>query len=308
MMDERFVGLDVAKRHLDVAVRPRGQTWQVPNDEVGRAALVQAGHDLPPTLVVLEASGGYERAITAELAAAGVPVVVCNPRQGRDVGRAVGQLAKTDALDAQLLARYAAQVRPPVRPLPDAATQAVVARRRELVRRQAAERQRLGPAMAAVRPRLAAHLAWLAAEIAALEQQRDAAIAASPTWQATADVVRTGPGVGPGLASTLLAELPELGQVGHGEVAVLVGVTPLNRDSGQSRGRRGTWGGRASVRTARSMATVAALRCNPVLHAFRDRLVALGKPRQVVVVACRHTLLTILNAMVRDQRAWGPAP
>ena len=310
-MDERFVGLDVAKRHLDVAVRPTGQIWQVPNDEAGRASLVQAVHDLSPALVVLEAPGGYERAITAELVAAGLPVVVANPRQVRDFGRAVGQLAKTDRLDAQLLARYAEQVRPPVRPRPDAATQAlqaVVARRRELVRLQAAERQRLGQALVPVRPSIEAHLAWLAAEIIALEQERDAAIAASPSWQATAALVRTVPGVGPGLASTLLAELPELGQVGHGEVAVLVGVAPLNRDSGQSRGRRGTWGGRADVRTALYMATVAALRCNPVLQTFRDRLVALGKPRKVVVVACMHKLLTILNAMVRDQRAWGTAP
>jgi transposase len=185
------------------------------------------------------------------------------------------------------------------------ALQAVVGRRRELVRLQAAERQRLGQAAAAVRPSREAHLAWLAAEIAALEQQRDAAMAADPSWQATADLVRTVPGVGPGLASTLLAELPELGQVGHGQVAVLVGVAPLNRDSGQARGRRGIWGGRAPVRTALSMATVAALACNPVLQAFRDRLVATGKPRKVVLVACRHKLLTILNAMVRDGRAWG---
>lgn len=306
-MDETVVGIDVAKAQLDVAVRPSGESWQVPNDAAGQAEVVQTVQALAPALIALEASGGYERALTAELAAAGLPVVVLTPRQVRDFGRAVGHLAKTDTLDAALLARYAAQVRPPLRPLPDAAAQelqALVARRRELVRLQAAERQRLGQATAAVRRSIEAHLAWLGEQLTAIEQQRDAAIAASPRWQATVELVQTVPGVGPGLATTLVAELPELGRLGHGQVAALVGVAPLNRDSGQQRGRRGIWGGRAGVRTALYMAAVAALRCNPVLRAFRDRLQAKGKPPKVVVVACMHKLLTLLNAMVRDGRTW----
>lgn len=259
---------------------------------------------------MLEASGGDEVALSVALAEAGLPVVVVNPRQVRHFAKSIGQLAKTDTLDAAVLARYGATVEPPIRPRPDAATRALrawVGRRRALLAMQTAEKQRQhGPAGQdpVVAADLAVSLAGLAGRLAALEQAIAAAIAADPAWQATAELVQSGPGVGPVLAMTLVAELPELGQVDAKPLAVLVGVAPLNRDSGQQRGRRGTWGGRAPIRTALSMATVTAVRFNPVLRAFRARLRTAGKPPKVALVACMHKLLHILNAMVRRGEPW----
>ena len=308
---ERFVGIDVGRDWLDVHVLPEGTAWRTPNDPSGQAALVERLAPLAPTLVVLEASGGYEAAAAAELRCADLPTAVVNPRPARDFAKAHGQLAKTDALDAAVLARFAQQVRPAARPGPrpaDTELKGLVGRRRELVALEVAERQRLRLATAAVRASIEAHLAWLREQIRELERQLAAAIAADAAWLATQALLRSVPGIGPVVAATLLAELPELGQVGHGEVATLVGVAPLNRDSGAHRGRRGTWGGRAPVRTALYMAAAVAARWNPAIRAFRDRLLAAGKPAKVVRVACIHKLLTILNAMLRDGRTWTATP
>ena len=307
--EETFVGIDVAAAHLDVAVRP-GEAWRVANDEAGVAALAERLAALAPALVVLEATGGRELLAAGALAAAGLPVAVVNPRQVRDFARATGQLAKTDALDAQLLARFAAAVRPAPRPLPDAAAQelqAVLARRRQVVEMLVAERNRLGSAPRPVRADIAAHVAWLRRRLAALDAALAELIRASPVWRAKEDLLRSVPGVGPVLATTLLALLPELGALDRKQVAGLVGVAPLNRDSGAFRGKRAVWGGRAAVRAALYMATLVATRHNPAVRAFYRRLCAAGKPKKVALTACMRKLLTILNAMVRDGTGWQEA-
>ncbi|MDQ3692025.1 MAG: transposase [Chloroflexota bacterium] len=304
-----FVGIDVSAVRLDVALLPAGRTWQVPNDAAGHAALVAELAPLQPARVVLEATGGYETPVLVALAAAELPVVRVNPRQVREFGRATGQLAKTDRLDALLLARYGERVQPPLRPLPDAAARelkAVVARRRDLVEMRSAEKQRRRQATGLVLADLEAHIMQLDARIEALEDELERLLAMDPAGQATAELVQSVPGVGPAgsMAVTLVAELPELGRLSAGALAVLVGVAPLNRDSGAYRGRRGTWGGRATVRTALYLATITAVRSNPVLIAFAARLRAGGKPKKVVLIACVHKLLTILNAMVRAGHVW----
>lgn len=304
-----FVGIDVSAATLDIALLPGPQTWQVPNDAAGHAALLAHLAPLRPTRIVLEATGGYELPVAMVLAGAALPVVRTNPRQVRAFARAIGQLAKTDRLDAVLLARYGDRVRPEVRPLPDEAAQhlkALVARRRDLVGMRTADKQRLPHASGLVRADLLDHIAYLDARVAALEAELGRLIAANPSWAATAALVQTMPGIGPVTALTLVAELPELGQVEAGPLAVLVGVAPLNQDSGTARGRRGTWGGRAALRAVLYMAAVTAVRHNPVLATFHARLTAAGKPPKVAIVACLHKLLTILNAMVRDGRAWAP--
>lgn len=308
---ETWIGIDVSAATLDVAVLPAGATWQVANSAAGHAALLSHVRPLAPARIVLEASGGYERAVLAALADAALPVVRVNPRLTRDFARATGRLAKTDRLDALSLARYGQTVQPPVRPVPTAAGQALralVERRRVLVEMRAAERQRQRQAAGLVQASIEAHVAWLGAQITALETAIAAALAADPAWAATAELVQTMPGIGPVTAATLVAELPELGHLGQRQLAALVGVAPLNQDSGQHRGRRRIWGGRATIRHVLYMATVTAVRHNPVLAAFHARLTAAGKPTKVVLVACLHKLLTILNAMVRDGRVWGPPP
>jgi transposase len=301
------VGIDVAKAHLDVAVRPSGDQWQAPNDAAGVAALVARLGVLAPALVVLEATGGLERLAAAELAAAGLPVAVVNPRQVRDFAKAVGQLAKTDALDAALLARFAADVRPPPRPLPDAAQQelaALLARRRQVVGRLTAERQRLGTARPAVRERLRAHLRWLERELAALDDDLGQTLRASPVWRAKEDLLRSVPGVGPVVALTLRAELPELGTLDRKRIAALVGVAPVACDSGTLRGKRLVWGGRGRVRAALYMAALTATRYNPLIRAFYGRLLRAGKAKKVALTACMHKLLLILNAIVHAGTPW----
>lgn len=303
------VGIDVARTPLDLAVRPGERTWQMPNTESGQAALVTALQALAPDLIVLEASGGYEAGVVAALVAAALPVAVCNPRQVREFARAAGHLAKTDRLDALVLARFGQVMQPTPRPQPEAAAQelkALVGRRRDLVGMRTAELNRLQQAAPAVRPGIATHIAWLSDQLAELEQDLSARVAANPSWQARATLLQSVPGIGAVTATVLLAELPELGTLGHPQVAALVGVAPLNRDSGQFRGRRGTWGGRAAVRSALYMAVMTAIRCNPVIAAFHARLRAAGKPPKVARTACVHKLLTLLNAMLRDGCAWAP--
>jgi transposase len=301
------IGIDVAKAHLDVAARPAGEQWQVPTTEGGIAGLVERLQRLAPQLVVLEASGGWELPLVAALAEARLPVAVVNPRQVHDFAKAVGQLAKTDQLDARVLAHFGEAVHPAPRPLPDADAQALaalLARRRQLVAMQTAEQQRLGTARPPVRARIEAHLAWLAQELADLDDDLGHRLRASPLWREREDLLRGVPGVGPVVATTLVAELPELGHLDRKRIAALVGVAPPARDSGALRGRRLIWGGRGRVRAALYMATLVASRHNPVIRAFYQRLLRAGKAKKVALTACMHKLLLILNAMVRAGTPW----
>src|SRR5688572_18634953 len=305
----RFVGIDVAKARLDVAVRPADDQWNVPNDEAGISQLVTRLQELAPVLIVLEATGGLELPLAAALVAAGLPLAVVNPRQVRDFAKAVGQLAKTDALDAQLLARFADVIRPTPRPLLAAQAQALsalLARRRQVIGMLVAEQQRLGTALSPVRPRLEAHIAWLRQELAQLDAELQATIRESPVWREKERLLRTVPGVGPVLSMTLVADLPELGQLNRKQIAALVGLAPLNCESGRLRGRRIIWGGRGRVRAALYMSTLVAVKHNPVLRAFYDRLLAAGKPKKVALIACMHKLLLTLNALLRQAVAWHP--
>ncbi|MGH7146352.1 MAG: IS110 family transposase [Nitrospiraceae bacterium] len=301
-----FVGIDVSKAQLDVAIRPEGQC-AAPNDEAGIAQVVAHLTRVTPTLVVLEATGGLEIPLVGALAAAGVPVVVVNPRHVRDFARAAGRLAKTDALDAQVLAQFAEVMRPAVRPLPDAQTQALAAlltRRRQLVEMLTAEKNRLASARPPVRTSLRTHIAWLERELAHTDRDLAHAIRESPVWREKDKLVRSVPGVGPVLTATLLAELPELGTLTGKQIAALVGVAPLNRDSGTLRGRRTVWGGRAQVRAVLYMGAIVAARFNPVIRAFYQRLCAAGKAKKVALTACMRKLLTILNAMLKHRTPW----
>jgi transposase len=308
MTDEPVVvGIDVAKATLDVAALPGGAAWSVANDAAGLGALVARVQALAPTLVVLEATGGYERALVVALATAGLPLVIANPRQVRAFARAVGQLAKTDRLDAGVLARFGQQVQPTPRPLPDATVQvldALLARRRQLLEMLTAEKNRLGIAPPALHRSLHQHIRWLERQLAALDDDLDGQIQASPVWRAKDNLLQSVPGVGPVLSRTLLGKLPELGTLSRRQIAALVGVAPLARDSGTWRGRRHVGGGRAPVRTALYMAAVTAAFHNPVLRPFYQRLRAAGKPAKVAFVAIARRLLTILNAMVRSNTAW----
>ncbi len=304
-----FIGIDVAQATLDLAVRPTAETWQVPNDEAGITTLVPQLQALAPTLIVLEATGGYHGPVTAALATAGLPVVVVNPRQVRAVAQAVGILAKTDRIDARVLAHCADAVRPAPRPLPDAAPQelqALVLRRRQLLAMLTAERNRLGTAPARIQEAIQRHIPWLEQPLSGLADDLTQAIQASPVSQEKADVWRSIPGVGPVLSQTMLAQVPDLGTLHHKQMAALVGVAPFNRDSGTRRGRRTIAGGRAEVRAVLSMGALVATKHNPVIKAFYTRLCAAGKAKKVALTACMHKLWTIMNAMVRDLTPWQP--
>lgn len=310
-MDERpVVGIDVSQAWLDAAVAG-GAAWRQATAAAGGAALVGRVAGLGPRLVVLAATGRLAAPLVAALAAAGLPVAVVNPRQVRAFAQAIGRLAKTDALDAAVLARFGAAVRPQPRPLPDAATrelEALLGRRRQLLEMLAAEEQRRRRANAAVRPGIAEHVAWRRARLAGIDGELRARVAASPAWRAAEDLLRGVPGVGPVTAAALLAGLPELGRLDRKQVAARAGLAPFNRDSGGLRGQRRIAGGRAGVRTALYMAAVSAVRCNPVITPLYRRRRAAGKPPKLALVACARKLLTILNAMVRDGRPGAPAP
>jgi transposase len=306
---ERWVGIDVSKARLDVALGVAGELLWVANDARGIASLVARLVELAPELVVLEASGGLQTALVAELGAAQLPVVVVNPRQVRDFARATGQLAKTDALDARMLALFAERIRPQVRPLPDEQElelKALVARRRELVEMITAERNRLDRAPKLLHKEISAHIRWLESRLKDRDRDLDRMLRSSPLWREREDLLRAVPGVGPVLCATLLADLPELGALSRHQIAKLVGVAPLNCDSGTMRGRRAVWGGRAQVRAALYMATLAAVRCNPALKTFYLRLRSAGKPAKVALTAAMRKLLTVLNAMLKHRTHWSP--
>ena len=307
--EETYVGIDVAKARVDIATRPGGDVWSVDYDEQAVSELVSSLLAMEPTMVLLEATGGLEVPLVSALAAAALPVVVVNPRQVRDFARATGKLAKTDALDAQVLAHFAEAVRPSVRPLRDADTQELnflTTRRSQLVTMLVSEKNRLGRASHSVRPRIQSHITWLEQELSDLENDLREALRRSPVWREKDDLLRSVPGVGEQLSLSLLAYLPELGTLNRKQIAALVGVAPFNRDSGPRRGKRSVWGGRSRVRATLYMASLSASRYNPVLRVFYQRLLAAGKPKKVALTACMRKLLTILNAMIRSGQHWTP--
>jgi transposase len=308
---ERFVGIDVAQDELVVAGDPTGEVTRWTNDAAGWAALRAYLTPLAPTLIVLEGTGGLENGVAADLYEAGLPVVVVNPRRVRAFAQSDGRLAKTDLLDAAVLARFGAVMRPAVRPRPDAATRALralVVRRRQVRDLRTMEGNRLTRAPEAVRASLRRMIALLTTEVTELDQAIAAALAADPTCAAKARVLQSAPGIGPVLAATLVAELPELGQLADGPVAALVGVAPITRQSGRTVGAAAIGGGRTTVRTALYLATVTAVRCNARLKAHYDQLLARHKPKKVALIACARKLLTILNAMLRDGTLWQDPP
>ena len=302
-----YVGIDVSKAQLDVAERPSGERAVIPHTEQDIAALVEQLGARRPACVVLEATGGLQAPLASALAIAGIPVAVVNPRQVRDFARATGQLAKTDAIDAQILARFAEAVRPAPRPLPDEATQAfsaLLTRRRQLIEMLVAEQHRMRTAPRPIQRQIQAHLTWLKQQLAMLDEDLTHRIQATPLWREQEDLLRSVPGIGPVVSRTLLGELPELGRLTHKQIAALVGVAPLNRDSGSLRGRRIIWGGRAVVRGVLYMSAVVAARRNPIIKAFYQRLRTAGKAPKVALVACMRKLVTILNAMVKHRTPW----
>lgn len=303
-----YVGIDIAKATLDIAVRPTGDAWHVPADEASLAALVTRLRDLAPVSIILEATGGYEVPVVTALAAAGLPVVVVNPRQARDFAKALGRLAKTDGIDANVLALFGERIQPPVRPLADEAQQALaalVARRRQLLDMLVAERLRRAQARdRRLARRIGEHIQWLERRVKQASDDIGRALRDSPVWREKDDLLQSAPGVGPGTSAVLIAQLPELGQLSRREIAALVGVAPFNCDSGTFAGRRRIFGGRVTVRGALYMATLVATRFNPVIRAYYQHLVAAGKRPKVALVAAMRKLLTILNAMVKHRQPW----
>lgn len=303
MSEQCFVGVDVSKDRLDVAVFPTGDVIAFDNDETGREQLVAHLQPLAVQLIVLEATGGYEMAIAASLAAAGLPARVVNPTHVRNFARSLGQLAKTDKLDALAIARYAQAVKPDLRPLADPEAlelKALVTRRQQLLGIISQERNRLRMASPKVAPSVSASIEFHKSQLAELDKDIDRFIRQSPIWAEKDELLQENKGIGRVVSATLLAELPELGRVGRRQISALVGVAPFNRDSGKLRGQRCIWGGRAHVRAVLYMAAIVASRRNPVIAAFYQRLLASGKKKKVALVACMRKLLVMLNAIVRD--------
>jgi len=304
-----FIGIDVSKARLDIAVRPSGARESIANDPSSIAELVERLGAIDPTLIVLEATGGVERQVVRALVGAELPIIVANPRQVRDFAKATGQLAKTDQIDAAVLAHFADSVRPALRPLPDEVSlqlRALVARRRQITEVITAETNRLSRTSKAVCKRIEAHIRWLKAELERVDTELDKTIRQSPIWREREDLLKSVPGIGPVISRTIVAELPELGTLNRRQIAALVGVAPLNWDSGTLRGHRGIWGGRATVRAALYMAALVASRHNPVIRDFYRRLRAAGKAPKLALVACMRKLLTILNAMLKHRLCWSP--
>lgn len=310
-MANLYIGIDVAKATLDVAIGSDGEVVQVENSEGGIARLIERLRESAPTLVVLEATGGYESLVAGALAGQGIAVAVINPRQVRDFAKATGVLAKTDRIDARVLARFADAVRPEPRALPTKEAKELeefLSRRRQIVDMLTMEKNRLSiAATERAKKSLKKHITWLEEALRRANDDIDTAVRNSPAWREQEDLLRSVPGIGPVSARTMLAELPELGTLSRKKIAALVGVAPLNRDSGTIRGSRICWGGRASVRQVLYMAATSAVRCNPVIRRTYLALRARGKKHKVALVACMRKLLTILTAMIRDQRRWSPS-
>lgn len=305
-----YVGIDVAKATLDVAIGSDGELIRVENNEQGRSELLSRLLQVAPALVVMEATGGYESLVAGAIAGQNIPVVVINPRQVRDFAKATGVLAKTDRIDARVLARFAEAIRPEPRPLPTPEAkdlEELMSRRRQIVEMLTMEKNRLATATTErMKKGIKNHITWLEKALARANDDIDGAIRNSPLWREQDDLLRSVPGIGPLTARMMLAELPELGTLNRKKIAALVGVAPLNRDSGTMQGTRTCWGGRASIRQVLYMAALSAARCNPVIRATYKALIARGKKRKVALVACMRKLLTILTAMMRDRRRWTP--
>jgi transposase len=302
------VGIDVSKTHLDVALGSTGPLFQVPYTQEGLQTL--ANRLQGATLVVMEATGGLETRLIQFLTLAGFPTARINPQRVREFANATGTLAKTDRIDAHILAWYGEALHPPVTPVPDENRQrleALITRRRQLIEMRVAEENRLASAPDVIRPSIQQHLEWLQEQISALDEEICQLLQSDPDWAEKVEILQSVPGVGIVTAATLLAELPVLGQASHKEIAALAGVAPMNRDSGRRKGKRHITGGRPSVRQVLYMATIAAIRCNPVIRAFYRRLLAAGKEKKVALVACMRKLLTILNALLRKRQRWNPA-
>jgi transposase len=302
------VGVDVSKKSLEVYILPTGDSFELPNDQDGLDELADRLQKVRPTVVVLEATGGYERPAVAAIAAFGIAVAVVNPRQVRDFAKATGKLAKTDRIDALILARFAQDIRPTPKSPPNTEARefsAIIARRRQVISMMSAEKNRLSITDSkAVAKRIRAHIGWLEKELRRIDGDLEETIEESPTFKENEALLKSVPGVGDVLCRTLLAELPELGSLSPKKLSALVGVAPLNRDSGDRRGERSTWGGRSGVREALYMGALVATRHNPAIKEFYERLLAAGKPKKVALVACMRKLLTILNAMIRERSPW----
>ena len=306
---EHFVGIDVSKDHLDTAIRPTQEPSRFLNTDEGVDALIQHICPWKPTLIVLEATGRYHQLVLSRLLAAGLPAIAINPRQARDFARAIGRLAKTDAIDADVLAEFAEKIRPELRSVADDATQeleAICTRRRQLVGMLSAEKNRLHTAAKRIGSEIQKHIHWLEKEIAQLEKDLDKRIRSSSAWREKDDLLRSCKGIGPVTTHTMLSCLPELGTLSGRQIAALVGVAPFNDDTGKHKGRRHVQGGRLDVRAVLYMATLAAIRHNRTIRDFHRRLIAAGKAKKVAITACMRKLLTILNAMLRDKKPWQP--
>ena len=305
-----YVGIDVAKDRVDILIRPTGDSWSMYYGEAEVAELVAKLQTIEPAVAIVEATGGLEFPLVAALAAASLPVAVVNPRQVRDFAKSTGQLAKTDRLDARILAHFGEAVRPTVRPLRDAESQvlsATLSRRRQIVEMLTAEKNRLGRAIPEVCNRIHAHITWLEEELKDLNAELRRTVQSSPVWREKDELLRSVPGVGQQVSITLLADLPELGTLGRKQITALVGVAPFSRDSGPHRGKRSVWGGRVRVRGALYMGALVAARWNPVIREFYQRLLAAGKPKKLALTACMRKLLTVLNSMAKTGRPWEPA-
>ena len=305
--EQCYVGIDVSKATLDVAIRPQNKTWTIANDEAGIRSLIVDLKARKLILIVLESTGGLELPCVAALAAAQLPVVVVNPRQVRDFAKATGRFAKTDPIDADILAWFGEAVRPKVRPLKDDQAQdlaALIARRRQLVDMLTAEKNRLNTVSKRIRKDIKTHIQWLEKRLGQTNRDLDKAVKESPLWREKDEILQSAPGVGSVLSITLLADLPELGRLNRRQIAALAGLAPFNRDSGTLRGKRTIWGGRANIRSVLYMSTLSATQHNPVIRAFYQRLISAGKVHKVAMTACMRKLLTILNTMIKNQTPW----
>lgn len=306
-MDKEFVGIDISKDTLDGATYSSGQKWHFPNNEAGINQVIQVLNGLIPALVVMEATGGYETPVAYALHRAGIPCAIVNPREVRDFAKATKKLAKTDTIDARVLAHFASAIKPEPRPLSDEQTQeleAILTRRRQVIKMITAERNRLHMARKPVIEAIKAHIDYLEKELGRIDTDLRGRIEESPVQREKYELLQSAPGVGPNLSATLLIELPELGNLNRRQIAALVGVAPLNHDSGTMRGKRSPWGGRPQVRAVLYMATLVAARFNPVISQFYTRLCAMGKAKKVALVACMRKLLTILNSMLKHHVPW----
>lgn len=307
MREKQWVGIDVCQKYLDVYIRPKEELFQVKNDEVGISKLVQTLKNIQPELIVLEATGGMEIDAAIKLTTAGLSVAVINPRQARDFAKATGQLAKTDAIDARVLAHFADAIRPEVRQISDESSRQLedlVQRRRQISDMITAEKNRRRSKTNSVKASIDEHIEWLEQQLKELESRIKSAIAVDENWQQKMKLLTSVPGVGEIVAVTLISSLPELGEISHKSISYLVGVAPLNKDSGKFRGKRRIYGGRAKIRCVLYMAALVAIRFNPIIKAFYERLLNKGKLKKVALTACMHKLLILLNAMMKKNQAW----